>query len=267
MADSPEQTHESSLDAYLDGTVGDAERASWDQRLQGDEELRMHASRQHAIDAMLRRTFVPDDQASQRCLYRLRQQLVGPTQPQSGAERVDEPRIPTAKPPAALHRKALAWAAALALCVLAGWQVKQTLFPTAPSVYVIQKWRSMDRIYFDEVARGFRPGWVCTDDAGFAQATRREVGQAMVLAQAPGLTVLGWSYANTLSPNTLYLLTKADDASVLVFMHPVDHEAEPVVEPESGLHLHHRTLGRVHLYEVSPHLEARVLPYFREASP
>lgn len=261
---------ESSLDAFLDGTLPESDRAAWLIRLREDEGLRMQVSRQEAIDAALRRAFVPDDAAAERCIRPVRDQVAmghGGTATEDSATLTLTPQVaPTTKPSAL--RSVLAIAAVLGLCALAGWQIKEFIAPTAkPFVYEIQKWRSMDRIYADELAGGFKPDWVCTSDAEFAKATQREIGQGIVLAQVPGLSALGWSYANTLSTNTLYLLATADDTRILVFMQPTGSGREPIVEPESKLHLHQRTVGQSILYEVSPLPEPRVLPHFREAAP
>lgn len=266
MTDFEHNGRESLLDAFLDGTLPAAERAAFLERLRQDENLRLQITRQEAIDAALRRAFVPDAQFTERCLSQVRAQAG--EQPVAGAAETESKLklAPPATPPA--KRSALALAAVLGLCVVAGWQIKEFVAPAAkPFVYEIQKWRSMDRIYADELAGGFKPAWVCTDDAGFAKATQREIGQGVILAQVPGLSALGWSYANTLSTNTLYLLATADDAKILVFMQPVNHGREPIVEPESQLHLHQRTVGKSILYEVSPLPEPRVLPHFREAAP
>lgn len=258
---------ESSLDAFLDGTLSESDRAAWLIRLREDEGLRMQVTRQEAIDAALRRAFVPDDAAAERCLLPVRKEGAKPhgdTTTADGAALTLTPRTTPATKPGAL-RSAFAVAAVLGLCAVAGWQIKEFIAPTAkPFVYEVQKWRSMDRIYADELASGFTPAWVCTSDAEFAAATQREIGQAVVLAQVPGLTALGWSYANTLSPNTLYLLATADDTRILVFMQPTGSGREPIVEPQSGLYVHQRTVGSAMLYEVSPLSAARVLPHFRE---
>lgn len=270
MTDFEHNGRESLLDAFLDGTLPAAERAAFLERLRQDESLRMQITRQEAIDAALRRAFDLDTQVTERCLAKVREKVV--EHPIAGATEA-ESKLKLASPTTApakrsTLRSALALAAVLGLCVVAGWQIKEFVAPAAkPLVYEIQKWRSMDRIYADELAGGFKPAWVCTDDAGFAKATQREIGQGVILAQVPGLSALGWSYANTLSTNTLYLLATADETKILVFMMPVDHGREPIVEPESQLHLHQRTVGKSILYEVSPLPEPRVLPHFREAVP
>ena len=257
---------ESLLDAFLDGTMSEADRAAWPVRLREDLELRAQVTRQEAIDAAVRGLYAPGDERRARCMARLRSATTG-----DAAERQVSDRgltlVPAEKPIAKQNRRSsvLALAAAVGLCVVAGWQVKEFFTPPArPNAYPIQKWRSMDRIYADETAGGFKPAWVCTNEVEFAKATRRELGQAVVLAQIPGVSALGWSYANTLSPNTLYLLAQAQDIKALVFMVPADNMREPVVEPESGLRLHQRTLGNVKLFEVSPQPEPFLVQHFYE---
>lgn len=257
--------HESSLDAFLDGTLSDADRAQWMIRVREDDGVHMQMTRQETIDAALRQLFSPDAPTRERCVARLRTHIDGSGIISDQAAAVWSGRA--IMPTRGRSRRAslLALAAAVGLCAVAGWQIKEFLSPAdRPYVYAVQKWRSLDRIYHDELAGGFKPAWVCANDAEFAAVTRRQLGQAVLLAQVQGLSALGWSYANTLSPNTMYLLASAPEAKVLVFMQPVEGAREPVVEPESGLKLHQRIVGQVALYEVSPLDEPRVLPHFYE---
>jgi len=268
MTEFHQNGRDSLLDAFLDGTMSEADRTAWLIRLREDVNLRLEVNRQEAIDAAIRRLYASSDDVATRCLAQLRQ---SPAQTLSTSVTSDSSC--TVHQTATLAkqnrtRSVLALAATVGLCVVAGWQVKEFILPAnQPTAYAVQKWRSMDRIYADELAGGFKPAWVCTNDVEFAKATRRELGQAVVLAQLPGISSLGWSYANTLSPNTLYLLALANETRVLVFMTPTTNDREPIVEPESGLRLHERVVGGVKLFEVSPQPDPLIIPHFYEPTP
>lgn len=156
-------------------------------------------------------------------------------------------------------------AACVALVVLAGWQVR--LFFSKPEridPYARQPWRDFAAVFQDEMTGDFKPAWTCEDDATFARFVEERFGQPAVLGMLPAGTVaLGWSYANTLSENTAYLLGTVGEARVLVFVDRLDRDAQRSAARCNGVHVHRRELGALVLYEVSTLDQPYFLDKFR----
>ncbi len=128
-----------------------------------------------------------------------------------------------------------------------------------------QPWRSMERVYQDRVAAGFRPQIICRDEAEFEGWFERQFGQPLQVAPLPdGSRAVGLGYAHTLSRRTIILLADSDGARIILFIDRLDRSGDPVLPADPDLHVHRGQVGVLVAYEVSPLPEPRILPYLFE---
>ena len=235
---------------FLDGLLNDAERAEFERRLQTDAALASELDLQRRVNDVLREQFAPSAAISAPSAARKR--------PMGTAARLGA---------------GLAAAAAIAIAGYVAW-------PTAKQMLGIKSRSGPTPIHFvkigaDEayqslVDSGMKPEWVCKDDAEFAQTLAKAVGESLVVAAAPGLDVLGWSY-NTIqgdkslgvfSGYTLYLLARAKGEPVVVMIDRTGYDRPLVVDDKSGLHVFRREIGGAVMYEISPLEAPAVLDQF-----
>ena len=246
---------EDRLDAYLDGLLNETERGVFEAQAERDPGLSDQIARQRRIDGSLRRLFDPplerrsEEVIAAACLRR-----------QQGSR--------SGGPAVRLVRR-LAVAAVLALGVFSTWQIYQFWrSEKSPKPGDLRPWRSLETVYRDVVAGGFKPEWVCENDRQFATFVWSQFGQGLLLAAArQGVAAVGWSYCNSLTPNTAALLARVDRERVIVFVDRAESASRPSVSAESGLHLFHRRVGGLILYELTPLGESHLLDLFYEFEP
>ena len=73
-------------------------------------------------------------------------------------------------------------AAVLALGVLGVWRIWDFFQPKPPGEYPHRVRKPMHAAYWDKVASGFAPDWVCKTDEEFASTFERRLGQPLLLA-------------------------------------------------------------------------------------
>ncbi len=233
------------MDAYLDGLLGAGERAAFELRLLTDARLQSEVERQRGIDAALVRLFAaPPERSLEAIVTNHRPSFRAPSRTST------------------LRRYAVA--ATLVLAVVGVYAVWQSLQPpTVVDPYAPQAWRSLETVYYDTVAGGFEPAWVCKDDREFRTAFHRRLGQPLLLlAPPPGNAWAGLDYCNSISPQTMFLLAWVKGEQILVFADQAARDKPQTVSPRSGLHLFRRVVGDLVLYECSPLAEAHVLDQF-----
>lgn len=236
------------LDRYLDGAMSDAERASFESMMQSDDELRREMALQQQIDAVIRERFAPP------------LEITAPALGRGGSAR----RILAATAAAA----AIALGAFFAWPVLSSWWNASMGTGPAPITFHLIGPAEAYRTHVEE--RGLVPEWECTTDAEFASTVKKAVGAGMVVAQAPGLEVIGWSYniveknraEGVLGRYTMYLLTRVDGEPVLVLMDQRRLDRQLELPPGSSLNLFRSEIGDAVLYEVTPLETPRVLDRF-----
>jgi hypothetical protein len=114
-----------------------------------------------------------------------------------------------------------------------------------------------DALYTTVVNAGFKPEWVCKNDAEFAEAVRYRLGQPLLVTKGvPGLEVLGWAYPNKfgatpLSDQTMILLSTVDGQRDVVFVDRAGAD-KPLAVKSGKLNLFRRQIGDLVLYEVTP---------------
>jgi len=234
------------LEAHLDGDFAPAAQDAFESRLEHDAELRARLAVQGRVDAALRRKFAAPAPPNVRAW--LKQAAAG------GA----------ARPRGAFGRlltiRKLAWAAGIILAVGGGLYLRQRLAqPLEPDRYAF---RDLEAVYRDEIRSGFKPAWVCENDQQFAASVWQSFGQPLLLRAAPGVEAVGWSYSNSISPRTMQLLARTDGTPVVVFVDSASNDRGQSLPSRSGLHLYHRTVGHLVLYELTPLCEPRVMDLF-----
>lgn len=258
---------EQGVEAYLDDAQTDAERAAFEQQFQEDDRLQQAAQRQQQINASLKRLFAPPSTPQWAQEHRLVAQ-----KPHNGVMGRPARAVAAGAQPPATDRHApattggLSWprrlavAAAIALAVVGGWLIWQVVSPSTGGGYDIGPWQPPQQIYaaLDE------PDWVCESDEQFMSTFKGRLGQALVLEEpADGPTMAGLAYRHALSRDTICVLGSSEGRKIVVFVDRVEHDNGLDVPPDSGLHVHKRTIGNLVLYEVSSDEQPQMLSSFR----
>lgn len=149
------------------------------------------------------------------------------------------------------------------------WALAAGLFLAACGAYVANfvLVTSPDSLYGEFVAAGFEPAWKCKDQQEFLEYSRARTGGEFLVAEAPGVQVLGWDSGNDLvGETTVSLWSRADGRPVVVFIDRAADDHTVRLRPFSGLHLHRGQLGETVFYEVSPLDHPVVLPLVHRPS-
>lgn len=191
--------------------------------------------------------------------------------PAVAAERAEQERIDAAlrahyTPPSAANgrartlRTALAGLAAMVAIGFAVWTIVPPRAPVAPPM-------TLASVYTAQIAGGFVPLEVCTDDVQFAQWTRRAVGQPLRPAGLDaGVELIGWSYAYLPQRRAGVLLARVDGTPVVVVVARGDVSGdEPFAAATPDVRVFRRTVAGVTLFEVTPGNRSRVIEHLEEA--
>jgi hypothetical protein len=238
------------LERYLDGTLDDSGRARVEALLDESPELRSRMRRLRDADLALRRLMSPP-----------------PAERLAGIARRAVADHARAAPRSRTLTRRLAVAAAIGAAALGAWLSWNGVASRLRRQYQPPPWRSMAAIYRDEVAAALRPQWRCETDEQFAQTFATRLGQRLLMKPPPpGVETLGLSYAHCLGPGTVYLLARVGGEPVLVFVDRLERD-RPQEAPAPPLHLGRRTVGRLVIYELSPHAQPLLLPLFSADPP
>lgn len=239
-------SNEDRFDAFVDGTLSEADRADAARRIHEDPTWAAQESLQRSIDQALRRAFAPPP----------------PDRVLQAVERAmpDSPKAVRATPRGILQRR-WAVAAILALGVVGVYRIVDFLIPETAE-YPRRPWQPIQAWYDDAVASGLKPDWVCKDEKEFRTTVRRHLGQPLVLAKLPvGVSVGGLAYANVFSDRTLMVLGRAEGEPTIVFVDRIANDREQTLPADSPLHLYRRSAGDLVLYELSKLNRAVLLDY------
>jgi len=272
-SDDPQRAAEP-LDLYVDEQLHGEQRVAFEAQLAREPALNAEYHRQRAIDASLRRSFPSPaiDGHADRILKRAIAQL--PPAEHNGHSSLDRAaaivspttRVAKGKP----HREPVVrrWMAVAALITLfiglpsAYWLWRDTLFP-APSPYASTKAEPLDQLYREQVAKGFRPDWVCRDQQEFASYFAGRLGQPLKIHDAPaGAAMLGLSYTGGVTPTSMGMLGTVNGKSVLVVVDQVTNDAKVQMKQPQDLKLFSRKIGSLMLYEITPLTEPKLLDMF-----
>ena len=231
------------LARHLDGQLSGEDTAAVETLLRDSPEARAQLEALRRIDASLTSTF---------------RAAATPTTLDPSVARA----LPARRSPIAIIRTI---AAVILVAALAGWFLwPQGQWPKHSAVP-----RTVDVFYDREVARGFVPDAVCTDDAQFRAFTESKLGTALQADADPGVEILGWGYprdadAMGLPAGTVSLLCRVDsDDDVLVLLAPSGAGIAPRSQWLMGHSVFRQDLGTVTLVEISRLKAPRVLPLIR----
>lgn len=240
------------LDLYLDNQLDERQRLIVEQALQNDPMLRRQIEAQRMIDSSLSARFSPP--------------VLVPPLPQVGSNGASHARPQSAPAPQRrrrilLHSKWVA-IAAVVMISLATWRIWKS-FGTVDqpdSRYSEGRvYRPMDAVYRAEVRNGCKPEWLCRDEREFIMTFFQRLGHGMALASVPpGIEARGLSLTNTITPQSVYLLSKVDGNVVLVFVDRLEKDS-PQKLADPSLHLFRKELGPVVMYEVTPYPKPHLL--------
>lgn len=246
MNDSPE----SSLNAYLDDALNPSQREQFEDLLRNDPALRRLLEQQQAIDASLRRTH-----------------SIARTEKADAAIIAQSFPTFTTIPHPVLRsaRWKLPAAAALVAMTFAGLWYSWSISQPAPIVdaYAPQPWRNFETVYNDTLRNGFKPDWICRNEKEFERTFARRFRSPLLLAALPsGITAGGISYCNTITEGSINVLGRVNGTPVMIFVDRSEAPPKAMPEPGSKLNVFHRKLDGLELYELTPLVEPKVLPYF-----
>ena len=238
------------LDLYLDGLLVGEELEAFERRLLDDPILRVQVAAQRAINGSLLRLFSPPELAAIAT---------------EGNGRIFAPTTPTRHPRRGLGlSRRVAVAAILGLGVIGILRIWSFFNPRrAPNPYDPGPKRTLVEAYRFEVSHGFAPDWVCDSPEQASDLLRRRFGQGLLLAESPGLSAIGWSYLNTITPNSAALLVRAGEEQIMVFVDRLAADPGQSIPPGSDLTLHRYELDKLVLYQVSRANAPVILDRFR----
>jgi hypothetical protein len=245
MSNPHEQPDDSSwLEKYLDSALDSPERAETDRAMSSNGQMQLELQLQMQIDESLKRLFVPAVPPAD-----LLARLQGPT---SLAQPATRPRRNWAKLALAATAVTLAW----------GFLLWRLLPPSQPAAGPYKN-LPLTTIYEQTVADGFQPYWVCKDPHEFASTFFTRQGQGLLLADMPaGTKMEGLAYTGGISPSTTTMLARTDGQPIMVFVDRASADTHPSLpKTETKLHLFHKELGPLVLYELSPLDHATVMDH------
>lgn len=233
------------IDAYLDREMGHADVERFESRLRGDPVLRGRVERAREIESATRRLFaIP---------------LAAPEIPAASLGLAKRGR-----PARAPRPRWLPWGAGIAalLALAAGIQYGPAVWrgafgPSAPAFVrgdALACFKQLEDL-------GFRPEWVCKDDAELARFTREQFGHPWSIAPADGLTLIGWTYSGMLFNDNYarVLLAEYRGKRLAVVIHDSRFDRAITTPADHSFFAHRACFGDLVAYELSPLPEPVVL--------
>lgn len=252
------------LDLYLDGQLDERQRREVEALLEKNPLLRRQVEAQRMIDAALVSRFAPPAVVP----------AVVPVESPHGSNGAASGASTAASSSAAGWARAgganrwmrilqSRWSAlaAMLLISIAVWRIWTLNFQSdnPDTTYPAQAYRPMEVVYRAEVRNGCKPQWLCRDEREFVTTFHKRLGHGIALKPLrPGIEARGLSLTNTITPESVYLLSKVDGQVVLVFADRLEKD-RPQKLPDPSLHLFRKELGPVVLYEVSPYSKPSLL--------
>jgi anti-sigma factor RsiW len=263
------------LDLYLDGVLSPQEKADFERDAAANPALQTHLDLARAVQASMARRCAPPmalhldrlDEAVKRA-----ETTRGTPTDNSEAAAVQAPApapIPIARgvPSAiAASRRGPGWRrwvgyAVAAMIGIVGvvWWSNSVPDPEARRVL------TAGEVMAATMEGGFKPTFVCKDDAEFVATVKNRFGKGLLLASTETISVLGWAYSDTyaadiVSKNTLVLMAKVEGREVLMFMDraPGEHVLKAGNVP-TGYRLFTKTHCGLVLYELTPFDSPRLI--------
>ncbi len=237
------------FEAFLDGTLSEAERELVLKKLKFDHERRAQANLQMRIDESLRKTFPV---------------VCAPVDHPLLAENADS----AAEVQGLLQRRPLLLGGAAAALFGISW-TWWALDSGKPLPFF--KPMPLADIYRSTLANGFHPYYVCRDDERFADIFSSRQGIPLHLLPMPaGTKMLGLSYPGGLSRETTAMLCLVDDAPVMVFVDQAVADSEIAGRLEANdlpVNVFRAERYGLVFYEVSELDEPRALEFLAVGAP
>lgn len=231
------------LDLYLDGLLDGEQHRQFELRVEADAELRTAVQTQSRIDTALRRLFV--------------------------APTAREPRNPESVSVTRTGARRGLWVAAALLLIGCGIILGLRSWPRPTSVVrAPESQRSTFReIHQRLVDRGYTPDWECPPGPKFAMYVYWRLGQTLLVTNTPpGVELVGWAYAASLSPETMVLLTRVDGKPVTVFIDRAEVDSPQYLAAIDGRSVFRREIHNLVTYELSDGPGPVILPLLFEPS-
>jgi hypothetical protein len=243
MSDQPRDNLEVLVNASVDGTLTDQQRAEFAAVLQSDE-FHQAIALQRRIDESVGRQFAaPDPEKLLRSAMNGRSQSFAIRHPASGA-----------------GSRLQAIAAGILLAVL-GAAVAWQLWPDEQIRQPAHQ--SIEQLYADTVKAGFKPIMAYKEDRALAIATYSRLGKAVLPSGlSSDVKLIGFGYCNSISEWTVSLMATAGDKKIMLFIDRADHDNGQKLSPGSPLHLAGRRVDDMVLYEISPLDKPLLLNHF-----
>lgn len=241
------------LERYFDGSLSSDEKRDFEARLRSDAPLQDVVRQQQAINSALRRLVA---------LPVMPPAMIAEPQESVPVAGADVAGV-IARSPSQTWLRRFAIAAVVCAGLFGVWSTWNQLKPIDDGREVVQL--TVEEYYRQQVAAGMKPYYVCdpkTDE--FAREFKSHFGQGLLMNdEVPGFKCAGVARCNSLSPNTLAVLTWMNDTPVIVLIDRKQCNSPAPLSPASGLHLYQRDIGSLVLYEVSPIDHPQVLALFK----
>jgi hypothetical protein len=236
----PLQDNLERLIAYVEGQLPLDERAAFERELARSPELREQWELMRQID----------------------ESLISQLSPPGPVETATSP-APAPRPP---HRNPWRrWAglvgAAVAASILIALAWSLVAGPPRPQRLTLAS------LYQGHLAGGFKPDWVCKDDAEFIRTTRQAFGLPLLARSEGDVEIVGWAgYGDRLtdlglSGGAKEILARVNGEEVIVLMDKPP-PARPPRDASGKLNVFERRIGDVALYEVTPLTEPQAIGRF-----
>lgn len=284
---------QAAIDAFLDGRLGRAEHQAFAERMAGDDSLRRAVELAQQIDRAVRRLHQPciasvprpagTDIGSGEVAVTVASAANGLGRSVDVASSRDTDRAAGGAGDlrAPVHLGVGMWTQREKASTRRGWRMvafgavsmAAALVITGTALVAAPRWRlARDRaqvaaapatpveVYRAMARKGFAFEWSCADEAEFIDYTQNQFGQGFLLAQTPGLEVLGWAYPSAvLGSPTGVLLARRDGVPSVLLVVPREVERPQATGAVDDLHVHRREVGGLAVYEVSSRSDSDLL--------
>jgi hypothetical protein len=223
------------LEAYLDGVMGETQRAAFEAEIERDPRLTAEVALQARLDAALTREFP----------------VVTPTGVHLAAIEKHAGSVSPSTVPLTGWKTLIPYAAAAAVFLIAfglwgpRWPIeREPSFTAMPLAHV----------YHQTVKDGFEPYYECHDDKRFADTFTSRQGIPLHLTKMPlGSMMKGLSYLGGLSRETTAMLCDVEGKPVMVFVDRVEKDRPSAAkENDPELNIFRTVRDGLVFYEVSP---------------
>jgi hypothetical protein len=261
------------LDGYLDGRLSPRDLVEFESQVKADPTCRQLLRDAQAIEEGLRELFSPPEteELVPSAMYPpapipFNESALAGTHGERHAVRHARP---SSHAPRSRRSIFIAAAALLAVAAAAGIYVMtmQSGSPPVQPVPVATSKLTPAQLYANLMKKKFRPQFKCDNDQQFAAFLGDRFGTGAVLAQASGVEVLGWDYADgMLGEATAVIMAKVDGKEVVLVVDQEKYD-KTLEEPGGELSMFRETCNRLVFYEITPMGVAKLLPLVRAAPP